>query len=107
MALKKGVLCSALCRLGSFDAAEMSRLLVVSPLMGGDFDADATDFTKAMRASSSAAICSIRRFGLVLPGFRTPAKLCLSPRSFTACCAADAPPAFSEVSIGLCPTCSA
>jgi hypothetical protein len=51
MALKKGALCSALCCLGSFDAAEMSRLLVVSRLMGGDFDADATDFRKAMRAT--------------------------------------------------------
>jgi hypothetical protein len=29
----------------------MSRLLVVSPLMGGDFDADATDFRKPMRAT--------------------------------------------------------
>jgi hypothetical protein len=51
MALKKRALCSALCCLRSFDAAEMSRLLVVSPLMGGDFDADATDFRKAMRAT--------------------------------------------------------
>jgi hypothetical protein len=29
------------------DAAEMSRLLAVSRLMGGDFDADATDLRKA------------------------------------------------------------
>jgi hypothetical protein len=50
MALKKRALCSALCCLGSFDATEMSRLLVVSRLMGGAFDADATDLRKAMRA---------------------------------------------------------
>jgi hypothetical protein len=38
MALKKRALWSALCCLGSFDAAEMSQLLVVSRLMGGDFE---------------------------------------------------------------------
>jgi hypothetical protein len=51
MALKKRALWSALCCLGSFDAAEMSRLLVVSRLMGSDFDAEATDLRKAMRAA--------------------------------------------------------
>ena len=51
MALKKRALCSALCCLGSFDATEMSQLLVVSRLMGGDFDADATDLRNAMRAA--------------------------------------------------------
>jgi hypothetical protein len=54
MALKKRVLWSALCCLGSLDAAEMSRLLVLSRLMGGDFDADATDLRKAMRAAGPA-----------------------------------------------------
>jgi hypothetical protein len=54
MALKKRALWSALCCLGSLDAAEMSRLLVLSRLMGGDFDADATDLRKAMRAAGPA-----------------------------------------------------
>ena len=51
MALKKRALWSALCCLGSFDVAEMNQLLVVSRLMGGDFDADATGLRKAMRAA--------------------------------------------------------